>query len=213
MTSATDLTPSAPSPANAETVRFEPPTADGVARMVIDRPDDAVNAVNLQVIEDLSRAVRAARQTAGVAGLIVTSAKKDQWVAGADLKLVTEAPSESDIEQASRRFQAVLDELAWLPCTTVAAINGAALGGGLELALACDYRIGADSSSLRLGAAGSQPWSCAGRRRHTALTAIARPRTRARPPADRAPTQRAPRPTRRTARRSRPPDGSGAGRP
>src|SRR5215831_16805506 len=140
-----------PSPVTGEPVRFEPPAADGVARIVIDRPDDSVNAVNLQVLDDPSRAVRAARGTDGLVGLIVTSAKPDQWVAGADLKLVTEAPTPGAIEQASRRFQAVLDELAWLPCTTVAAINGAALGGGLELALACDYRVAADSSSVSLG--------------------------------------------------------------
>ena len=141
----------AASPVTGVTVRYEPPAADGVARIVIDRPDDSVNAVNLPVLDDLSRAVRAARGTEGLVGLIVTSAKQDQWVAGADLKLITEAPTPGAIEQASRRFQAVLDELAWLPCTTVAAINGAALGGGLELALACDYRVAADSSSVSLG--------------------------------------------------------------
>ena len=66
------------------------------------------------------------------------------------MKLVTSAREGRELEAASRRLQAVLDELAWLPFTTVAAINGAALGGGLELALACDYRISTDDKSVVL---------------------------------------------------------------
>jgi 3-hydroxyacyl-CoA dehydrogenase/enoyl-CoA hydratase/3-hydroxybutyryl-CoA epimerase len=131
-------------------VRLEPPDQDGIARIVLDRPDDSVNAINLDVIDGLSEAVRGVRATRPT-GVIVTSAKDGQWVAGADLKLITQASGPSQIEQASRRLQAVLDELAWLPCTTVAAINGPALGGGLELALACDYRVASQSPGVSLG--------------------------------------------------------------
>jgi 3-hydroxyacyl-CoA dehydrogenase/enoyl-CoA hydratase/3-hydroxybutyryl-CoA epimerase len=132
-------------------VRLLAPDADGVARIVIDRPDDPVNAIDPSLIEDLAVAIRAARRAPGIEALIVSSAKKDQWVAGADLNIVTEATSASDVEGASRRFQGVVDELAWLPFTTVAAINGPALGGGFELALACDYRVAADSPSVSVG--------------------------------------------------------------
>src|SRR6185503_13868795 len=100
-------------------VVFEPPSNDGIGKIVIDRADDAVNAVNLEVIEDLASAMRLARTQTSLRGLIVTSAKTDQWVAGADLKMVTHVSDPSQIEAASRRFQAVLAELAWLPCTTV----------------------------------------------------------------------------------------------
>jgi 3-hydroxyacyl-CoA dehydrogenase / enoyl-CoA hydratase / 3-hydroxybutyryl-CoA epimerase len=131
-------------------VAFEPADAEGIARIIMDRPDDAVNAVNVQVVEDLAEAVRAAR-AASPQGLILVSAKPDQWVAGADLKMLTQATDASQVESAGRSFQAVLDELAWLPCTTVAAINGAALGGGFELALACDYRVASESKSVSLG--------------------------------------------------------------
>jgi 3-hydroxyacyl-CoA dehydrogenase/enoyl-CoA hydratase/3-hydroxybutyryl-CoA epimerase len=146
----TSVVAAAPTPARAA-VRFDPPGSDGIGRIVIDRPDDSVNALNAELIEDLAAAVRAARAADGIRGLVVTSAKPNQWVAGADLKLVTQATEPAQLERASRRLQAVADELAWLPFTTVAAINGAALGGGLELALACDYRVAADSSSVVLG--------------------------------------------------------------
>src|SRR5579859_6066297 len=65
--------------------------------------------------------------------------------------MVTRTADPVHLADISRRFQAVLDELAWLPCTVVAAINGPALGAGLELALACDYRVGSDVPGLSIG--------------------------------------------------------------
>lgn len=131
-------------------VRFERAETDGIGRFVLDREDDAVNAINEAMIEALAEAVCAAR-AADARGVIITSAKAEHWVAGADLKLMTQATQPEQFASASRRLQAVLDELAWLPCTTVAAINGTALGGGLELALACDYRVASDERSVVLG--------------------------------------------------------------
>lgn len=133
-------------------VRFEAPAGeDGIGRIVLDRPDDDINAMNVELLEALSAAVRAARAEPNMRGLIIVSGKPNQWLAGADLKMVTQAPAPSDIEAAARRFQAICDELAWLPITSVAAIGGPALGGGMELALACDYRVAADSPSVSLG--------------------------------------------------------------
>jgi 3-hydroxyacyl-CoA dehydrogenase/enoyl-CoA hydratase/3-hydroxybutyryl-CoA epimerase len=117
---------------------------------VIDRPDDPVNALNLALVEDLATAVSAARAYEGLQGLLILSGKPEQWVAGADLKLLPRATA-VELEAISRRFQAVCDQVAWLPCTTVAALNGPALGGGCELALACDYRVAADTDQVSIG--------------------------------------------------------------
>ena len=138
--------------AASPSVRFDPPLEDRIGRITISRPDDSVNAINAELVEALADAVRIARaESDSLRGLILVSDKSNQWVAGADLKIVTRPTDAKQAEAVVRRFQAVLEELAWLPCTTVAAINGAALGGGLELALACDYRVAADLPSVSLG--------------------------------------------------------------
>ena len=130
-------------------VTFVPADASGVARIVIDRPDDPVNAIDVKLLEDLAAAIAQARE-ANPRGLVVASGKDGQFMAGADLSLLRGA-SQAEAEQASRAMQQVLNELAAVPFTTVAAINGPALGGGLELALACDSRIAADAPTVRLG--------------------------------------------------------------
>ena len=119
--------PSPVATARRPSVVFVAADPSGVARIVIDRPDDAVNAINVMLLEDLATAIAAARE-ARPRGLVVASGKESQFVAGADLALLRGA-SAADAERASREMQRVLNELAALPFTTVAAINGPALGG------------------------------------------------------------------------------------
>jgi len=133
----------------ARSVTYTPVDASGVAHVVIDRPDDPVNAIDVRLMEDLDAAIAAAR-VAKPRGLVVESGKDGQFVAGADLSLLRGATRE-DVERASRMLQRVLNDIEALPFPTVAAIGGPALGGGLELALACDHRVAADAPGVRLG--------------------------------------------------------------
>jgi 3-hydroxyacyl-CoA dehydrogenase / enoyl-CoA hydratase / 3-hydroxybutyryl-CoA epimerase len=139
-----------PARIEAAGARYEPAGADGIGRIVIDRPTDSVNAIDPALLAALARAVDEARQ-ARPRGLVIASAKPDQFVGGADLSLLSSWPSAAEISEASRAMQRLVNDIAALPFVTVAAINGSALGGGYELALACDWRVAADSPSVRIG--------------------------------------------------------------
>ena len=85
------------------------------------------------------------------AGVVVQSAKSNGFIAGADIKEFLNIHTPQEGYELVRAGQAVLQQLEDLPCPTAAALHGFALGGGLELALACTYRIGADEPALTLG--------------------------------------------------------------
>lgn len=129
--------------------RFEP-GADGIGRIVIDRPTDSVNAIDPALLASLLRAVADAR-AARPRGLMFLSAKPDQFIGGADLSLLAAWPSAAQVSEASRTMQRLVDRIVELPFVTVAAINGSALGGGYEIALACDWRVAADTPNVRIG--------------------------------------------------------------
>jgi len=123
--------------------------ADGIATILIDQPDQKVNVMSMAFIEDLERAVDGLRPD--LKGVIVASGKQDQFVAGADLEELLRATNPEEATGQIRRLHRVFNRLADLPYPSVAAINGPALGGGLEVALACDYRVCVETQSSILG--------------------------------------------------------------
>lgn len=122
---------------------------DGVAWLVIDKANAAVNSLSREVMEELD-AILARLDKSPPKALIVTSGKTG-FIAGADIKSFVGLESPEAAYQMIRQGQLVIDRLAGLRCVTVAAINGFALGGGLEVALACRYRVAADDPSVTLG--------------------------------------------------------------
>ena len=124
--------------------------ADGVAWLTFDLLDAGVNVLSRAVLRELGAAlsrVAAARPKA----LVLRSGKASGFIAGADVKEFTTLRTPEEGLETVLAGQAVLEQFERLPCPSVAAIRGFALGGGLELALACTYRVGADDGKLSLG--------------------------------------------------------------
>jgi enoyl-CoA hydratase len=126
-----------------ETLRVE--SGDGVAVLTIDRQEKR-NALSATVRAELIAALDALRDDASVRVLVVTGAGEKAFVAGADIgEFAERTPLEQRAAMTGRR---VFDEVAAYPKPVVAMINGFCLGGGCELALACDVRVASDTAKL-----------------------------------------------------------------
>ncbi len=123
---------------------------DGIVVLALDRAGAAVNALSQDVLIELGDIVeRLAIDPPR--GVVFRSAKAGGFIAGADLKEFQEFDRRGTVNDAIRRGQAVFQKVAELPCPTVAAIHGFCMGGGTELALACDYRVASNDPSTRIG--------------------------------------------------------------
>ena len=124
--------------------------ADRIAWLVCDTPGASTNVLSAPVLRDLAAQLEeiAAKPPAGV---VIRSAKPGGFIAGADIKEFLKIRTPDEGYELVRAGQTVLQALEYLPCPSVAALHGFALGGGLELALACTYRVGADDAKLSLG--------------------------------------------------------------
>ena len=122
---------------------------DGVAWLALDKAGASTNSLSRDVMEELDAMLTELAQAQPKA-LIITSAKRG-FIAGADIKEFVGIRTPDQAYELIRQGQQVLDKIAALPCPTIAAINGFALGGGLEVALACRYRVLVDDPSVTLG--------------------------------------------------------------
>ena len=114
---------------------------DGVATVRYDQPDSPVNTLNTRVGPVFEQVFARIEQDATIVGAMLISGKTDSWIAGADIDELRRVTTPAEGEALSRGGQLLLNRLAAMPKPFVAAIHGAALGGGLEIALACRYRI------------------------------------------------------------------------
>ncbi|MFF5158355.1 3-hydroxyacyl-CoA dehydrogenase NAD-binding domain-containing protein [Streptomyces sp. NPDC000348] len=138
--------------ARPSTIRWEE-SDDHVVTLVLDDPDQSVNTMNAAFIDSLDAvAARLAERRDAIRGVIVTSAKKS-FFAGGDLRdLISVTPGTAGASfEAGMRVKRSLRVLETLGKPVVAAINGAALGGGYEIALACHHRVVLDSPAARVG--------------------------------------------------------------
>lgn len=123
--------------------------SDGIATIWLDQPGKAVNTLTPLMLEELLAAMTSL-ETNRPSGLIFASPKARSFVAGADLFEIRKMNREQ-VEAFLATGQKLFDRIAGLPFPTVAAINGDCLGGGLELALACQYRVASDEGSINIG--------------------------------------------------------------
>ncbi len=124
--------------------------AEGIWWLHIDQAGSGTNVLNVAVIEELEDILNrcAAQKPLGV---VFLSDKKNGFIAGADIKEFTQIHDMEMAVEHIRRGQAIMDKIEAMSCPTVALIHGFCMGGGLELALACRYRIADDGPSTRLG--------------------------------------------------------------
>src|SRR3954463_12777604 len=124
--------------------------ADSVVWLTLDKPNTSANVLSSYVLRELDT-ILAPLTASPPRAVIVISAKKSGFIAGADIKEFTGISNAEDGFRLIHDGQEVLNRLEALRCPTVAAIHGFALGGGLELALACRYRVAVDDEKLSLG--------------------------------------------------------------
>jgi 3-hydroxyacyl-CoA dehydrogenase/enoyl-CoA hydratase/3-hydroxybutyryl-CoA epimerase len=125
--------------------------SNGVANLVFDLAESKVNKLTTAVIADLEKAINVIDGNKAIRILIISSAKKDNFIAGADISEIKEIKDYEASVSKVGRGQSIINKIAELKIPTIALINGSCLGGGLELALACKYRVVTTNPKVIIG--------------------------------------------------------------
>lgn len=124
---------------------------DGIAIITFDLPNESVNKLNRAVKDEFVALLNRLERDTTIQAAVFISGKPDVWIAGADIEEFLALKTATDAERLSRDGQMLLDSVEHLRIPIIAAIHGACLGGGLETALACRYRIATDHPKTVLG--------------------------------------------------------------
>lgn len=124
---------------------------DGIATLVVDVPGVSVNTISKDVGRELAEQLDAIEPDSSIRGVVLTSGKPNNFIAGADIDEFVALQTEQEALDLVQRGQALINRFGALGKPVVAAINGACLGGGFETALACSYRVVTDAPSTKLG--------------------------------------------------------------
>ncbi|HET7755390.1 MAG TPA: fatty acid oxidation complex subunit alpha FadJ, partial [Anaeromyxobacteraceae bacterium] len=130
---------------------FRVDVEEGVATVLFDVPGEPVNTLSASVAAELDQVLTDIGRDPAVRAVVFASGKRDGFIAGANIEMLRNVASAAEAEQLARDAQKGFERLERFPKPVVAAINGACLGGGLELALACHWRIASDAKKTSLG--------------------------------------------------------------
>ncbi|MGF1724253.1 fatty acid oxidation complex subunit alpha FadJ [Photobacterium nomapromontoriensis] len=124
---------------------------NGVAWLKIDVPNEKMNTLQAAFGDQVTAVLDELKGQSGIKGMVVYSGKPDNFVAGADIRMLAACTTAEEARALAEKGQQLFSELENLPFHTVAAIHGPCLGGGMELALACHSRVCSDDDKTRLG--------------------------------------------------------------
>src|SRR5919108_4448246 len=124
---------------------------DSIAVVTLDLPGEPVNKLSAAVRLEFEALLIRLRDDGDIKGVVLISAKPDSFIAGADIEEFTALTTRTEAERLSFEGQEMVSRVETLPKPVVAAIHGGCLGAGLELALACHYRVASDHPKTQLG--------------------------------------------------------------
>lgn len=125
---------------------------DKIAWLSIDVADESMNVLKADLIEEIEFLLTDFEANVeGIKGAVIYSGKPDSFIAGADVKMLDACQTADEAQALATRGQEVFNRISQLSFPVVSAIHGVCLGGGLEFALACDYRVCSEDDKTRLG--------------------------------------------------------------
>jgi 3-hydroxyacyl-CoA dehydrogenase/enoyl-CoA hydratase/3-hydroxybutyryl-CoA epimerase len=121
-----------------------------IATLTFDLQNEKINKLSFEILKEFKEILNTIENDSSIKALVIDSAKKNIFIAGADIKEIEKLKDEKEVYEALMEVHEIFNKLENLQIPTIAYINGACMGGGLELALACKYRVLSTNEKTKL---------------------------------------------------------------